>query len=527
MQLIKDNIHSKIYFYSIVLLVMSIPLSQFIMSVSQFILLGNWLIEGNFASKLIILKQRKSILIFISIFVIHLLYIFLSDDILYWFKDVRNKLPLLILPVIIGTSEGFNNENIKKIFTFFYLALFIGTMSSLAVIFGFIEKSHNDFRDISIYISHIRFAILIDLGIFSAYYFIRNKKFQLSNLEKKLFLISAIWFSIFLFILNSLTGIIIFLLISIFILMYNVKIKTKLSVKLTLLGLFVTVLSTTAYYVSTVYHDFYDGEKVDLKNLDKQTAYGNYYYHDTLHLEIENGSYTNLYVCEPELEAEWNKVSTISYKEKDKNGNDIKFTLRRYINSLGLRKDAVGVRRLNNVDIEAIENGIANNLYIKKSTFYTRIHQSIWEIDSYFRGGNPSGQSLIQRIEYLKASFAIISNNFWFGVGNGDIEDSFSKYYNDTHSSLNEMFRHKSHNQMVLFFVAFGFVGFVLIMFCIFAPVFFEKQNISFLFKIFFAIAILSMFNEDTLETQAGITFFVFFYSLLLFGFKNSEKKIS
>jgi len=40
---------------------------------------------------------------------------------------------------------------------------------------------------------------------------------------------------------------------------------------------------------------------------------------------------------------------------------------------------------------------------------------------------------------------------------------------------------------------------------------------------IFFGILIISFFNEDTLETQAGLTFVVFFYILLSIG---KEKKL-
>ena len=37
-------------------------------------------------------------------------------------------------------------------------------------------------------------------------------------------------------------------------------------------------------------------------------------------------------------------------------------------------------------------------------------------------------------------------------------------------------------------------------------------------YLVFIAIAMLSMINEDTLETQAGVTFFAFFNSFLLFA---------
>jgi hypothetical protein len=43
---------------------------------------------------------------------------------------------------------------------------------------------------------------------------------------------------------------------------------------------------------------------------------------------------------------------------------------------------------------------------------------------------------------------------------------------------------------------------------------------------MFFFIAFLSMLNEDTLETHAGVTFFSYFYSLFLFARDNKWMKI-
>ena len=41
---------------------------------------------------------------------------------------------------------------------------------------------------------------------------------------------------------------------------------------------------------------------------------------------------------------------------------------------------------------------------------------------------------------------------------------------------------------------------------------------------VFFFIGMISMLNEDTLETQTGVSFFIFFYSLLMFAREGNEK---
>ena len=48
----------------------------------------------------------------------------------------------------------------------------------------------------------------------------------------------------------------------------------------------------------------------------------------------------------------------------------------------------------------------------------------------------------------------------------------------------------------------------------------------GFLFAAFFLISILSMFSEDTLETQAGATFVALFFSLLLFARSGNQEEI-
>jgi hypothetical protein len=69
-------------------------------------------------------------------------------------------------------------------------------------------------------------------------------------------------------------------------------------------------------------------------------------------------------------------------------------------------------------------------------------------------------------------------------------------------------------------------VGFILVLFSIFYPAIKLKGFKNYLFVVFLIIALLSFLNEDTLETQIGITLFSYFYSLFLFGSKINYKNI-
>jgi hypothetical protein len=280
----------------------------------------------------------------------------------------------------------------------------------------------------------------------------------------------------------------------------------------------ITLFLWIATFLTHAISKFYAVEKLDFDNLEQFTASGNPYQHNTKLKQIENGYYVWLYVCPQELKKEWNRKSDIPYEAKDKKGQQIKTTLIRYLTSKGFRKDSVGMSKLTSVDIKNIENGIANYIYTQRYALYPKIYQAIWEIDVYRKGANPAGNSITQRWEFLKTASSIIQNNFWFGTGTGDVQDAFDAQYEINKSVLPPGKRLRTHNQYVTFFVSFGLVGFLIIMFCIFFPIIKQKGFRNYLFVVFFLIAMLSMFTEDTLENQIGVTFFSYFYALFLFG---------
>ena len=111
-----------------------------------------------------------------------------------------------------------------------------------------------------------------------------------------------------------------------------------------------------------------------------------------------------------------------------------------------------------------------------------------------------------------------------FGVGTGDPDMAFKEEYKINGTQLTEKYRLRSHNQLLAIGVAFGMVGMTWFLFALFYPLFQKTNRTDMLYITFFMIAVFSMINEDTLETQAGATFFAFFNALFLFA---REKKKS
>ncbi|PLX11946.1 MAG: hypothetical protein C0597_14255 [Marinilabiliales bacterium] len=519
--------HKKLYYIGLILTAICLPLSKFALSVVMVSLICNWILELEFKRKWLEIKSNKSILIFAGVFAVHLIWLINTDNYPFAFHDLGNKAIILLYPIIIGTSKKLSLQQIKIILIWFTLAVVSSTIISTFILFQIIDYPIQNIRDISPFISHIRLSLLINVSIFSLGYLVVSNKIKNSSFEIIIYIVFIIWLIIFLYLLKSLTGIIVFIVLLFAVLAFSsFKIRdliARLFLQVFLVALF--LLMTT--YITHSISRFYSREKIDFENLKEYTANGNIYKHYPERDQVENGNYVWINICETELEKEWNRASVISFKEKDIKGQEIRYTLLRYLTSKGYKKDSVGISKLTSQDIRNIENGLANYIYENKYDIYPRIYDIIWQIDVYRRGYNPAGNSITMRLELAKTGIDIIRENFWFGVGTGDVQDAFDKQYEMDESKLPFKYRLRAHNMYITFFLSFGFIGFILIFYFIFYPVLRLKGYRSYLFTVFFLIALLSFFNEDTLETQIGITFFSYFYSLFLFGnkinYQNAE----
>ena len=512
---IKVN-HSALYFAGLFLMIISIPLSRFTLSVAQFILLGNWLLEANFKNKFKILINNKPALVLVSLFLLHVIGLLYTTDFEYAFKDLRIKLPLLALPIIFVTTKPLDNKKFDTLLLFFIAASLVASFISFGIL---LLKEISDIRDISPFISHIRLSLNICLAIFFSGFFVFTK--YKNNLFIKLALILVmIWLTVFLFISESGTGIYVLLFTSVFLVFYGVvKIKNRYH-KIVILILAITIPAAIFIYLKHTIDSYLIPNENELNNLEKYTARGNYYKHDTVKLLIENGHYTGLYICNKELREEWNGRSNFDFDGVDEKEQQLKSTLYRYMTSKGLRKDAEGVQQLDDRDIRNVELGIANYHYSKKIGLNSRIYKILWEYQSFKFDKNPGGHSLLQRFEFWKASIGIIKSHFWLGVGTGDMNEAFQNQYKKMNTNLKPEFWIRAHNQFFAIFIAFGIFGFLWFIFTLVYPSMKMKLFFDYRYFVFFVIIILSMLVEDTLETQMGVTLYAFFNAFLLFGRK-------
>ncbi len=496
------------------------PLSKWITSLFQFLLIIHWIVRGDYVEKWKRLISRPAIWVLSLFFIIPLIGMLYSADWDYGLHDLKIKLPLLALPLVIGTSEMISRQQLKLILLTFAASVTISSMVSLGIVSGIIPYIYSDIRETSLFISHIRLALLVDMSVFILSFYAMRQ--GLKKWERLGLFTWALYLLVFLVAVKAMTGIVVGLLVGLVLaLRWLINQKSRLLKWITMAGVIIVPI-LVALYISLTINDFYT-IKEDTGNLAKKTEQGNLYWHDTTNLQLENGHYTGLYVCEKELRESWNKISKIDYDSKDKKGQEVRFTLIRYITSLGLRKDANGVSQLSPEDINLVEAGYANYIYQKKNRFKVRMYELIWEIDVYRKGGNPSGHSVTQRIEYLRTGLSIWKDNPLFGVGTGDVPKAFEVKYEEIQSRLDPLWRLRAHNQWLTLGISFGLLGAIILIFAFFVPGLLQKKFGQYFFLLFFMVSFLSMFNEDTLETQAGVAFFAFFYPFFLFS-PNHEK---
>ena len=512
--------NSNLFFLSLILFVLVLPLSVALVSVVGALVLLTALLEDTGKAKRERIKKRKVILLIPLIFLLYFISTLFTLKYDKSFYDVQKTLFYLVFPLAFSMGKGINSK--QKRFVLYALTLSTVTAIVIAIFrWKFIVYGNETLtiRDISL-VSHIRFGFQLILMIwFWALFLLTNKRILTKSKGILILVLIAVYVGFLLF-QQSLTGIVALAASGVLFLYYLISRITSKR-KVVLPAVFVVVILSPLIYLYSVVNKFYDIEKVDPANIEKVTAQGNPYTHDFSRKMVENGHYVYLYICKDEMKKEWNKISEVKYDSIGGNGYPIRATLIRYLTSKGLRKDAESVKALTTKDIKNIESGMANVIYQKKYSLYPRIYQTVWEYHVYSQTGYSNNQSFSQRIEFAKAAIAIIKNNWLFGVGTGQWKTAFAAAFKENGAKLEESNYASSHNQYLNYMVKFGVIGFIFIMFIIIYPVIKTKRYHDQLLMLFLTFMFVANFADSNLETHIGSSFFFFFYCFFLTGQKS------
>jgi len=540
------------YIAGIGIILIFLPFSKYILSIGIWTVTGAWILErivlprllrffcqGSLARRIVLgfpyvlmlmgesivrgfrdFFKNKPAMVLASLYLVHVLGLIFTSDFGYALKDLRTKIPMMVLPIYLSTSKPFGKGDFYRFLVVFILNLVVVTLANSWKLLNF---EYIDIRDISAHVSHIILGLMISIALFSLGYFIFRRKWISWGWKVGAGLLFC-WFLIYLVISRSFTGLSVSLITLLFLLLIYAFRNRNIWLRTGCIILILCVLTGGFYYLRSIIRDYYNKEPIDISRLDSLSARGNRYTHITENGQTENGHYVWTYIQWDELRDGWKQRSAIPLDSLDLKNQQIRYTLIRYLASKGLRKDLEGVLQLSEKDIEAVEKGITNVVNLQKFSIRGRIYEFLMGYETYMGTGDPTGSSVMQRFEFWKASWGIIRDSWLIGAGTGDMNTVFDLQYEKMNTKLDPDQRWRSHNQYLSILIGFGIFGLAWFLISLIYPAWAQRGFRDYFFLVFFVIAMLSMLTGDTMESQAGVTFFYFFYSFFLFARREQDQ---
>lgn len=401
MTILKKYTYQQYYTFFICGVIIGVFFSPAINSISNAALILTWLIEGKFQEKWSVLKKSKSFWALMSVFAIHIIGLLYTENFEYALKDLKIKLPILLLPIVFASSISLSKKQFERILEILILTAFVSSLYAFYVYLRYYGNEIKELREISTIISHIRLSLMNAIASFAAFYLIFTKKENLISIRNILLLSVGVWLFIFNGILGARMGILI-------------------------------------YFVMAALFAFY-----------------------------------------------------------------LIYTMRKWWLTISLILAVIALPVVTYLSIPSVK---------------IRVDEIKYELNNYQHGGDPSGQSIAQRFVFWKIAIDIFKTSPVIGIGTGDVKDAYTAYYDAHPTIIQEKFQHRAHNQYLTILFTFGVIGFIIFIYGIISPMFFEKKYFDYFYVIFLISFLLSMTMEDTIETQAGVTFYAFFNALFLYA---------
>ncbi len=503
------------------------------------VLLGaNWVFEGwsrpdgsnwhsTWREKWQMARKSKLLQAFVAFYLMMLVGMLWTSNIAAGWQMLQVRLPLLVVPLVMLTTRPITGR-VRSV----VLWLFSGTVLVVSVIAVVRMLTIPDlpYRDAVPYISHIRFALCCCMVVFFMCEEISAHHFPLSTLLSLLSVLIILWMLVFLVLIRSFTGLVVVALVATVLLFVRYR-------RWPLIVLWCIVVGVAAFFVVREVHSYYRLVPMAEQPLRELTSSGRPYEHACDGI-IENGNYINNYVCRPELRAAWTLRSTLPYDSLTAGGFPVEPTLIRYLNACGLTKDSAGVRALTAADIDAVERGVANPVYEGRNPVRKMVYVMALEYEYHRHTNSVAGFTMLQRFEMWRATWHVVCEHPWLGVGTGDLYDAVGDELASMDSELSDTGKH-THNQYLAIMAMLGLLGFAVVLLLFIRPIFniqhstfnnrpiFNIQHSTFNIRPIFNIQhstfniplmlawlltiLISFLTEDTLDTLAGILFCTWF----------------
>lgn len=425
---------------------------------------------------------------------------------------IRKEMPLYTIPLAIAAIPLTRFKHYMWVALGFLVAVFITSFINVGTYFHWWgSKVYDDIRSMSLFISHLRFAMMIVLAlVFCAAWWIRKFPYRW------IALLLACWFVFYINLSQIGMGYVTFSGVVFTMFCFKVKSVKKIWVKRSLIAFFAACILASIAFIVVKLQPIPHKREIVMEDYGKRTVNGNLYTFDNPENMIwENGYPVQYFVSDEELEKEWAKVSDISYVNgTDLKGNPIRNILQRYMTSKGLRKDSVDFQQLTETDIRNVERGFAS-VEMAKGGISAQIYRMRNQLNN---AEDPNGKSLLEKVESNKAGLTIVKQHPILGVGVGDIKDAFHETYRLNHTKLTLENQHLTHNQYLTSWVVGGIFCFLAFVLWWFVQLAVALKINAFEWTGFLVITMLSFLIEDTLQTQTGVTFVAFFFVYFVTG---------
>ena len=268
-----------------------------------------------------------------------------------------------------------------------------------------------------------------------------------------------------------------------------------------------------AGYLYFIVNEFYHIKKQE-RSEKTHSVNGEKYIFDFNNTFTENGYYLWENIAPKELEKEWNKVSQLKFKGKDKKGQKIKATLYRFLTSKGLNKDSLGLSSFQK-EIKLVESGCTS--IITYNNFEKRIRSLLYEIEFAKKNTNVNNQTMNQRLVFWKVGKEILFSNPFFGYGPGGVKKEYKKYYSNNQTILKKDNQLLAHNQFITQFINLGAIGGLIWVFLLIYCFLMVNKELCCLFVPYAILMFFMFMSDDMLEVQAGVTIFSLFGTMMVF----------
>lgn len=470
-------------------------------------LLANWVFEGRWREKWQMARSSRLLQAVAVLFLLHAVGLMWTSNLPSGLHVMERLLPWLAVPLVVLTTPPPEGRARNTILGLYVATVFVVTVIGLV---RWLTIPDLPYRDIVPFISHIRFALNVCLVLFILVF--GHKKFNSKLAFFNILLI--LWFLAFLFLLRSYTAFVVLLMASLVVVLH-------LRRRWLWLAVWLAVVGGIAAYVTVEYRNYYRLSSIATEPLRTFTAAGRPYEHRQDGL-VENGNYVNNYLCQEELRLAWPKRSRVPLDSLTASGYSVEASLIRYLNTLSLPKDSLGVMTLTATQIREVENGISNPVYLHGSLPRKMLYVIFFEYENYRCYRAVEGFSMLQRFELWTAATHIIAQHPWTGVGTGDLSDAMEEDFRFTNSPLQKS-ELLPHNEYLTLTAMLGIPAFVLLAFFFLRAA--PRLRRQGLLMVAWTVAILvSCLTENTLDSLAGILFSTWFMAFRHPQFRIAQK---